>query len=678
MKKELVFCLLVVFLVGVVSAIPGLPDPCPFPWQYQSGGQALEDQGCELQDFNTFGRDQYKCLSGFCYFTCCDNNIVMDPDGWFPYGPGGDNCCFSPPSPSFGGTYPGCCESPPNCGGWQFGVCQADLSDPDNCDTDGDGYERWQDEYDCYGGDCNDYDYYINPGVEEICDDGIDNDCDEDNDCADDFCYTFPACICHDYDFDDYDTCDPDNPNGDGSLADCDDDDEDINPGVEEICDDGVDNDCDGLIDCGECGDCNGNGMVEAGDASYLSNYLFYGGDAPNPLWVADVNDDGFVDGEDLSYLVAYFQGGPEPVCSEEVCGNNLVEPPEECDGTNLSEQTCESLEFDGGDLSCNSTCGFNTDLCTGEVTPQCDLFSATRWSETNVTEGTIVELIIVGSAGCNGKTISFEITENVPFGFDIVYEGEIPSPYIFGTTFPKPSWTADWVEEHSDRNPQKYFFTATVNEQDGDSITSNRNNDLEVWQPPFNCSDLELSCRSYSPYGPEHCQADICNFIDDSLGFNCSRDEECSVGDSWHNDCNCTWRDGSCGYSYDEHPCSGEDVPDVGTCYFSEDAPFDDCTDGFLNHSWTTTWEWGEDNNWSEDPELGEDYTNLTDLEGWWHYDPIIDDEGTRHSETCVPGSEIIRCPAQIQLPFFGIYNLVFVVVGISLVYCFLLKRRR
>jgi hypothetical protein len=102
-------------------------------------------------------------------------------------------------------------------GNLYFGTCEA-LPDLDN---DGDGFTEAQ-------GDCNDNDATIYPGAEEICDDGIDQDCNGSD------------LSCDDVDND-----------GDGyteAQGDCNDNDGTINPGADEICDDGIDNNCDGII----------------------------------------------------------------------------------------------------------------------------------------------------------------------------------------------------------------------------------------------------------------------------------------------------------------------------------------------------------------------------------------------------------------------------------------------
>jgi len=83
-------------------------------------------------------------------------------------------------------------------------------------------------------------------------------------------------------------------------------------PGTELTCNDGQDNDCDGLIDCADS-DCSADPVC---------------------------------------------QGGP-------VCGNGIIETGEDCDGGNLGGATCQSLGFTGGTLSCNASCQFDTSACT-------------------------------------------------------------------------------------------------------------------------------------------------------------------------------------------------------------------------------------------------------------------------------------------------------------------------
>jgi hypothetical protein len=97
-------------------------------------------------------------------------------------------------------------------------------------DGDGDGYN----DAACGGTDCDDGNFFVNPGVAEVCDDGIDNNCDGN---IDEGCSS-----CPDADGDGYEdaAC---------GGTDCDDGDFFVNPGVAEVCDDGIDNNCNGDID---------------------------------------------------------------------------------------------------------------------------------------------------------------------------------------------------------------------------------------------------------------------------------------------------------------------------------------------------------------------------------------------------------------------------------------------
>ncbi|MCB9743575.1 MAG: putative metal-binding motif-containing protein [Alphaproteobacteria bacterium] len=98
---------------------------------------------------------------------------------------------------------------------------------------------------------------------DEICDNGEDEDDDGAIDCDDEDCWQAPACASpedcedgvdndHDGRIDDDDPdCreDPIDEDGDGYSVDvdCDDQAPEVNPGAEEICEDGLDNDCDGV-----------------------------------------------------------------------------------------------------------------------------------------------------------------------------------------------------------------------------------------------------------------------------------------------------------------------------------------------------------------------------------------------------------------------------------------------
>jgi len=94
--------------------------------------------------------------------------------------------------------------------------------------------------------DCDDMRNTVYPQINEqllYCNDSLDNDCDGSVDCGDSDCAGDDACTsttCTDSDDDGYSI-----EGGDCGDIDCDDSDSSVNPGASEICDNGIDDDCD-------------------------------------------------------------------------------------------------------------------------------------------------------------------------------------------------------------------------------------------------------------------------------------------------------------------------------------------------------------------------------------------------------------------------------------------------
>jgi hypothetical protein len=138
--------------------------------------------------------------------------------------------------------------------------CDGSLVD-DFADLDGDGLPDCADEDSDGDGDgditdCAPFDPAVHAGAAEACDD-VDSDCD--GSLADDFADLdgddLPDCVDLDMDGDGHEGDD-----GDGS--DCDDADSEVYPGADEVADDSVDQDCNGVdaVECYEDGDGDGFG----------------------------------------------------------------------------------------------------------------------------------------------------------------------------------------------------------------------------------------------------------------------------------------------------------------------------------------------------------------------------------------------------------------------------------
>lgn len=90
-------------------------------------------------------------------------------------------------------------------------------------------------------------------------------------------------------------------------------------------------------------------------------------------LWQLDSDGDGFTNGHELGDPDgAWRRGDPNPdqptsnpgVPNEGICGNADAEPDEDCDGADLRGETCQSLGFGQGELTCHSLCRWDTREC--------------------------------------------------------------------------------------------------------------------------------------------------------------------------------------------------------------------------------------------------------------------------------------------------------------------------
>ncbi|MGQ9591173.1 MAG: hypothetical protein ACUVYA_12885 [Planctomycetota bacterium] len=114
-----------------------------------------------------------------------------------------------------------------------------------------------------------------------------------------------------------------------------------------EICDNGIDDDGDRLVDCAdpscaanpacakrfERGDADSSGSFNITDGIFILNYLFLGGPTPGCLDAADTNDDGGVNITDGIYILNFlFLGGSAPPPPHEACGTDPTEDSTGCE----------------------------------------------------------------------------------------------------------------------------------------------------------------------------------------------------------------------------------------------------------------------------------------------------------------------------------------------------------
>jgi hypothetical protein len=214
--------------------------------------------------------------------------------------------------------------------------------DPDTIDNDGDSYTENQ-------GDCNDSDININPGAEEICGDGIDQDCN-----SSDLTCPIPT-----------EDIDDDGDSYTENQGDCNDSDININPGAEEICGDGIDQDCNSSdLTCpisAEDIDDDGDSYTEnQGDCNDSDININPGAE--------EICGDGIDQDCNLSDLTC-----PNPADDIDDDGDTFTENQGDCDDGDAAVYPGALKICDGKDSNCDGKRDFSTDKDEdGDGVPMC------------------------------------------------------------------------------------------------------------------------------------------------------------------------------------------------------------------------------------------------------------------------------------------------------------------
>jgi hypothetical protein len=111
-------------------------------------------------------------------------------------------------------------------------------------------------------------------------------------------------------------------------------------PTEPENCTNGIDDNGNGLIDCFDAS-CEADPACQVSPVEICNNGV-------------DDNGNGLIDCADADCST-------DSIC---LCGNGVIDGAEECDGSDLNEQTCATYDYDGGSLACTQDCYIDYTAC--------------------------------------------------------------------------------------------------------------------------------------------------------------------------------------------------------------------------------------------------------------------------------------------------------------------------
>tara|TARA_Y100000310_G_scaffold24394_1_gene23440 strand:- start:10197 stop:11459 length:1263 start_codon:yes stop_codon:yes gene_type:complete len=323
----------------------------------------------------------------------------------------------------------------------------------------------------------------------------------------------------------------------------------------------------------------------------------------------------------------AHAENPEETTYSTEVCYSDL-----DCISTSLN---CGDTEYNLSIFSLSNSTNahiggindYNTKICcTSEsfIVSASNVFwssdETTEISTLNVVTGTTsVKMILKNSGLLEGTIVSFNIYEDDLFLDDFI---KTINATIDNNESAIAEWTITLEDLEKTLNDYDEFYLE-VNGKINDYLSLNILETSECANIIL-CSDYEdeISC------GNDNCQV---------TEITAPSDVDC---DDPTRNCYCSWNT-QCDFELDVLEEETKEL--IRVCTYVESTA-DDCSDGFLSYSWVATWTGAPEDKPAE----------------------------------CSDGSRVIECPAQIQLPFFGIYNLIAAMLLIVMIYFIIFNKEK
>ncbi|HLD55134.1 MAG TPA: DUF4215 domain-containing protein [Candidatus Nanoarchaeia archaeon] len=444
-----------------------------------------------------------------------------------------------------------------------------------------------------------------------------------------------------------------------------------------ETCDDGNKISFDG---------CSSTCLIETYDDDYCGdNVLFVGSEGCDDGNL--INLDGCSSTCNVEIYDNSYCGDGVLFIGSEGCDDGNIISGDSCSSTCKVETYDNSYCGDGimfkGFEECDDRNKVNGDGCSSVCVLQPEAYflnsNGQRITEAHI--GETVKLVFNNTGILNGS-FSFEIFEDDP-----AFDDEIRTGInAISGTFSNIGWgiiIGEWTITEQD------YSITEIGDYDGfyfkiNGFESNRLEILVQDVTPW-CSnyETEVSCSDCDYIGCDAAENSVNEKVFEAFP-EVWNDTQC--GDeiagpdpscSYLMFCKCIWNSSrsKCDYTWGSSPgldCDTDSsIPTVGSCKYSE-STVDNCNDGFLEYSWSTAWTWGIDNGYavySNGP--SDEVTDYVLENGLYYYDPF------KFSQRCIGGSNIIPCPAEIQLPFFGFYNLIITIFLIAGVYSIISLRK-